>query len=125
MLLPAVEDGPVVVQGGPALLDVLHHVVIADDEQEGLLLPGKAGVVQILGGTAGADGHRLAGVANLAVEPDDVLGHFLGNGGADDALPDLGRDGDQRCVAGEVDGVQLFKDIVPEAVGLHECVEHL
>ena len=124
VLLLAVEDSPVIVQGGPALLDVLHHVIVADDKEEGLLLTGKAGVVQVLGGAAGADGHRLVTIADLRVEGDDIHRHLAGNRRIDDVLTDLSSHGDQGGVAGEIDGGQLLKDVVPQAVGLHEGVEH-
>ena len=57
LLLP-VEDGPVGEEGQPALDDVVQHRLEALGVEEGLLLPGVAGAVGVLGAGRRADGDQ-------------------------------------------------------------------
>ena len=52
----------------------------ADDKEESLLLTGKAGVVQVLGGTAGTNGNRFMPAAYLPIKIADILGHAVSIG---------------------------------------------
>src|SRR5690606_18734952 len=55
-----VGGGALVVERGPAAADRVDHRVGAFDAEVGVLLPGEAGVGQVLGGGAGAHGDRAA-----------------------------------------------------------------
>ena len=80
LVVHAVGDGPVVVEGREDVLDGGQDVLDAADVQEGFLLPGEGGVGKILRRRAGADGpgevlgaavlvHQLlVGVADLRLE---------------------------------------------------------
>src|SRR5690606_18309459 len=80
-----VGGGALVVERGPAAADRVDHRVGALDAEVGVLLPGEAGVGQVLGGGAGAHGDRAA--AHPGVGLGDGLGrHFAGGvGGGGDA----------------------------------------
>ena len=111
---------------GPALADVLGDGLDAVEPEVGVLLAGEGGVRQVLGGGAGADGHRdrrlEAGHQGL-VGGDGELAQGLRHRAGADVRPDRG--GHPVHLA-HVFGVQSCEELVdvPGDPGfLHEGVE--
>ena len=93
VVLEPVDDGAGGEERGPALADVLGDGLDAVEPEVSVLLAGEGGVRQVLGGGAGANGHRdrrlEAGHQGL-VGGDGELAQGLGHRAGADVRPDRG-----------------------------------
>jgi hypothetical protein len=65
-LTPPIGDGALRPQRSPAVHHGADHRLLADNVQEGVLLPGKRGAWQVLGGGAGTHRHRTAAQGGIS-----------------------------------------------------------
>ena len=123
-LLLAVGDGPGGEERGPAFPDLVEEVLLVLDVEVGLLLPGEAGVGEVLGGGAGPDGDEsdLALGDEEPVPRGDLLLQVVGDGAGLEDLPDLLGGLCQAVVGGPVDPGELLLDLGHEVSAGDEVV---
>ena len=124
-----IGDGAVVVEAGEDFLDLEDDVVLAGDVEEGLLLPGKGRVREILGGGRGAHGDRHVAAAvlrgELAVGLADLPVQFRLQRGFDHPAADLAAGTGQRIDVLDVQAGQAIEDALVQVVVGDEVLERL
>ena len=120
LLLP-VSDGPVGEQRGEAGPAGLQQRGVAPNVEVGVLLAGKGGVGEILGGGARSHGgihFRAVALAQLVVGVLDRLLHVGRHGGAADERSNFFAPFGQQGEVRRVEPVQQLFDLAPDAAGI-------
>ncbi len=118
-LFCAVVDGTRAIKRRPAPLDGVKERFLTDDVQEGLLLAGKTGVREVLGGGARPDGDDRLPPVHPGVGVSDLLADVVGHRGVQDDILHLSRYRFQRSGVIDVQTLQPAKDLVLDP-GLHK-----
>ncbi len=125
----AVGDRAVVVKAGEDFLHLVDDVVVAGNVEEGLLLPGKGGIGQVLGGGRRAHGHcdvaTAVLTAQLAVGGTDVRIQRRLQRGVDHPAADLPAGRGQCRHVLDVQRRQPVEDALVQVVVGDEVLERL